>query len=78
MNNANGYYIYLETTASRPNQTARLLSPVISAAAAVGSGQCLTFWYFMYGAHVNRLSVRYVRFTLWNSLQFICNKLEPN
>ena len=48
-----GYYVYIETSGSRRNgDKARLVSP------NVNSGQyCLTFWYFMYGQHVDHLNV---------------------
>ena len=53
---ASGWYLYIESSAPRKlNDTARLLS------ASVPSGQtyCFKFWYHMYGANVNSLSVGY-------------------
>lgn len=47
-----GWYAFIETSKPRKqNDTARLLSPPTS------TGQCLNFWYHMYGAHVNKLNV---------------------
>ncbi|XP_035658189.1 MAM and LDL-receptor class A domain-containing protein 1-like [Branchiostoma floridae] len=52
-----GYYIYIETSGQSLNQTARVLSPQLP-----GSGQrCLTFYYHMYGQHVNMLNVYFMR-----------------
>ncbi|KAL8608892.1 hypothetical protein ACOMHN_065230 [Nucella lapillus] len=54
---ANGWYMYIETSAPRvTNDTARLVSQTIPASTAY----CFTFWYHMYGIHVNRLNV-YIR-----------------
>ncbi|XP_078334103.1 MAM and LDL-receptor class A domain-containing protein 1-like [Crassostrea virginica] len=51
----NGYYVYIEASAPRqPNDTAQLISPPVSASS---NPRCLTFWYFMYGAHVNSLNI---------------------
>lgn len=50
-----GYYVYIEASAPRrPNDTAQLISPAVSASS---NPRCLTFWYFMYGAHVNSLNI---------------------
>ncbi|XP_025084901.1 MAM and LDL-receptor class A domain-containing protein 1-like [Pomacea canaliculata] len=51
LGNKSGWYI--ETTVQGTNGTARLISPQISA----NSPYCLQFWYYMYGAHVNALSI---------------------
>ena len=51
-----GYYIYLEVSGARNNQSARLISASIPATTAT-NGKCLRFWYHMYGPHVNTLSV---------------------
>ncbi|GFN85247.1 MAM and LDL-receptor class a domain-containing protein 1-like [Plakobranchus ocellatus] len=53
----NGFYIYLEASSGRLNDSARLLSPNIQP-----GDQCLTFWYHMYGTSVNALSVQ-----LWDA-----------
>ncbi|KAK7098916.1 hypothetical protein V1264_003131 [Littorina saxatilis] len=54
---ANGWYMYMETSAPRKtNDTARLVSQQIQAQQAY----CFTFWYHMYGAHVNQFNV-YIR-----------------
>ncbi|XP_045196826.2 uncharacterized protein LOC123551741 isoform X3 [Mercenaria mercenaria] len=52
-----GFYVYIETTPEKGdgymnNFKAKLISP------QKGPGQyCFTFWYHMYGSHINRLSV---------------------
>eukprot|EP00795_Rhopilema_esculentum_P012712 gene12712-3431_t len=52
-----GYYMYIETSAPRrPNDTARLISPVVRGNGTVLT-QCVSFYYHMYGPHVNTLSV---------------------
>ena len=51
-----GRYIYLETSSRKPNDTARLISTDIPATGDTG-GKCLTFWYHMYGPHVNSLNI---------------------
>jgi len=55
--NFRGFYAYIETSGVAANQTSRLLSPAIPSG---GSSQCFTFWYHMYGLHVNELSVKWV------------------
>ena len=57
LSHTDGYYVYIETSSRRPNDKARLQSPVVPANAGP---KCLRFWYHMYGAHVNTLNV-YVR-----------------
>ncbi|XP_048242500.1 MAM and LDL-receptor class A domain-containing protein 2-like [Haliotis rufescens] len=49
-----GHYMYTEVSSKAPNSTARLISStwVISS-----QGSCFKFWYFMYGANINRLNV---------------------
>lgn len=55
-----GYYAYIETSWPRKtNDTARLISSSVPGTTGT-TGKCLTFWYHMYGADINRLSV-YVR-----------------
>ena len=52
-----GYYMYIETSAPRrPNDTARLISPVVRGNGTVVT-RCVKFYYHMYGPHVNSLSV---------------------
>ena len=49
--------MYIETSAPRrPNDTARLLSPVVRGNGTVLT-RCVKFYYHMYGPHVNTLSV---------------------
>lgn len=56
----NGWYVYIETSWPRKmNDTARLISSSIPGTTA-SKGKCLSFWYHMYGADINTLSV-YVR-----------------
>ncbi|EDO47787.1 predicted protein [Nematostella vectensis] len=54
---AQGYYIYIESSSPQsPNDTAQIISPVVS-----GNGtkviRCVSFWYHMYGPHVNALNL---------------------
>ena len=49
-----GYYMYIETSAPvKPGDKARLISPGLNGAAQF----CITFWYHMYGPHINALNV---------------------
>ena len=48
-----GYYIYIETSRHSANDSARILSPMISTQGPT----CVLFWYHMYGADVNRLNL---------------------
>lgn len=48
-----GYYIYIETSAHRPNDSARIVSPSVNTQQAT----CVLFWYHMYGSDVNQLSM---------------------
>ena len=51
-----GYYIYIETSSPRHlGQKAAITSGLQKATPA--TGQCLSFWYHMFGAHVNYLNV---------------------
>ena len=57
---ASGWYIFIETSFPRkPNDRAKLISANVPGSSA-GGGKCLSFWYHMYGAHINALRV-YVR-----------------
>ena len=57
---ASGWYIFIETSfPRRPNDAAKLVSANVPGSSA-GGGKCLSFWYHMYGAHINALRV-YVR-----------------
>lgn len=52
----NGSYAYIETSWPRkPNDTARLLSPIVPV--STRPGNCLKFWYHMYGPHIETLNV---------------------
>lgn len=51
-----GAYIYIETSSPRHKGQRAVLSSGIQAATPAG-GQCLSFWYHMFGAHVNTLNV---------------------
>ena len=52
--------MYIETSWPRKdNDTARLISSSVPGTTGT-TGKCLSFWYHMYGADINRLSV-YVR-----------------
>ena len=49
-----GHYIYIEASAPRaPGQKARVLSPTLPSS----SGECLQFYYHMYGAGMGTLNV---------------------
>lgn len=52
-----GYYLYIETTGHKIGDTAKLVSPKINGAAK----QCFTFWYHMYGDHVDTLNVYFAK-----------------
>ncbi|KAJ8299824.1 hypothetical protein KUTeg_023884 [Tegillarca granosa] len=53
-NSINGYYIYIETSSKHPNDTARIISPMMSLST---SGQCLKFYYNMHGEDVYKLNL---------------------
>lgn len=86
----NGWYVYIEASWPRKvNDTARLISSSMPATTAT-KGKCLSFWYHMYGADINTLSV-YVRTgahdtMLWSKtgtrgdkwLQALVTWLHPN
>ena len=51
---AQGHYIFIESSSPRRvNDTARIISLNINPT----SGACVTFWYHMYGAHINTLNL---------------------
>ncbi|XP_041365734.1 MAM and LDL-receptor class A domain-containing protein 1-like [Gigantopelta aegis] len=52
--NSQGHYMYTEVSGRNANDSARLISPKWS---ITSRGACFKFWYFMYGASINRLSV---------------------
>ncbi|XP_072014819.1 MAM and LDL-receptor class A domain-containing protein 2-like [Amphiura filiformis] len=55
-----GYYIYIETNAPRvPGDRARIMTPTQNPT----GGRCLSFWYHMYGPHIDRFNV-YLRKSL--------------
>ncbi|XP_030749061.1 uncharacterized protein LOC115877109 isoform X1 [Sitophilus oryzae] len=49
---SNGYYMYLETSSRRVNDTARLISPIFPKTNTIG---CLEFWYHMHGRTIGTL-----------------------
>lgn len=51
-----GAYIYMETSSPRHKGERAVLSSGIQPA-TLASGQCLSFWYHMFGAHVSTLNV---------------------
>lgn len=53
---AYGKYVYLEVSQKTPGNAARLVSQKMAATTGSG-GKCLSFYYHMYGPHVNTLSV---------------------
>ena len=51
-----GWYIYIETSFPRlPNDTARIISPTIRGNGSYKAIHCVSFWYHMYGPHVDVL-----------------------
>lgn len=51
-----GHYMYIETSSPRkPGDYARLETPAFDA--TDGNGQCLVFWYHMYGSGIGRLNI---------------------
>ena len=50
-----GYYLYVESSGTRSGQTADLVSPWIP---AKSGGQCLKFYYTMYGKTMGSLSIK--------------------
>lgn len=51
-----GWYVYIETSSPRrPNDTARIVSPTIAGNGTVKAIRCVSFWYHMYGPHVDEL-----------------------
>jgi len=54
-----GYYVYMETSSPRHEGERAVLSTGIQV--NKGQPQCLTFWYHMFGAHVNTLNV-YIKY----------------
>ena len=56
MSTGQGWYVYIETSFPRQvNDTARILSPTIKADGSQKSIHCVSFWYHMYGPHVDTL-----------------------
>ena len=51
-----GKYAYLEVSFQKESDVARLISTSIPATGDTGA-KCLTFWYHMYGPHVNTLNI---------------------
>ena len=56
-----GQYVYIETSSRAVGAKARLISPSVQPSAQ--GSKCLTFWYHMYGQHVDKLNV-YVQYGL--------------
>lgn len=55
LSSGQGHYLFIETSSPRRvNDTAQLLSPLVSPRA---NAQCIRFWYHMYGPDVNTLNV---------------------
>ncbi|XP_019632083.1 PREDICTED: MAM and LDL-receptor class A domain-containing protein 2-like [Branchiostoma belcheri] len=51
----NGYYVYIEASNKNPDDRARIVSPDVTVSGA--RTKCLTFWYHMYGSHVDSFNV---------------------
>lgn len=50
-----GYYVFIETSGRTRGDKARLISPQVQASTT--GNKCLTFWYNMYGQHVDTLNM---------------------
>ena len=50
-----GYYLYVESSGARPGDRAELVSPWRS---GLPGGQCLKFYYTMYGKNMGSLAVK--------------------
>jgi len=51
-------YLYIEASYPRKDgDNARLMSPVIPSDKTTGKSHCFTFWFHMYGPHINALNV---------------------
>ena len=51
-------YLYIEASFPRKDgDNARIISPVIPSDKKSGKSHCFTFWYHMYGPHINALNV---------------------
>ena len=48
-----GYYIYIETSVNTENEAARIISCPLASTGSI----CVSFWYHMYGKHINTLNV---------------------
>ena len=62
---SDNYYIYMEASYGRMGSTFRLISPTVNATAM----QCFSFWYHMYGSHINTLNVKLTgagNLTVWS------------
>ena len=53
-----GYYVYVETSYKKENDTANLQTPLINFPVG-GQKVCVRFWYHMYGQHVGRFNLYY-------------------
>lgn len=56
-----GYYVYIETSGKK-NKTAQVVSSRQSSTA----DRCLTFWYHMFGTHINTLNVYQDKTVIWS------------
>ncbi|XP_055957690.1 MAM and LDL-receptor class A domain-containing protein 1-like [Patella vulgata] len=54
LQNNKGYYIYTESSQRQANDTARIISPDLPIDT---SGQCLMFWYHMYGSKIGQINI---------------------
>lgn len=54
ISSVSGYYIYVESSRTRPLYRARLISSIMSGQFL---GYCLQMWYSMYGADIGTLKV---------------------
>ena len=53
-----GTYLYIEASYPRNDgDNARLVSPMMPSDKTSGKSHCFTFWFHMYGPHINALNV---------------------
>lgn len=51
-----GYYVYIEASSRRQNESAQIKSPQVSPSTGSNT-RCLTFWYSMFGANIGALNL---------------------
>lgn len=54
MQTAKGYYLYIESSNFKPNQSAELVGPTVTTSQ---QAVCVTFWSHMYGDHIGTFNL---------------------